>query len=173
MGRTTWKWRGAPVTMLRSCWSTSDRTHECLHCRLQWRKLVRVYKKKKSKYWCTTSRSVASVFGERPWRRTKARHVKSRPLSSPMHTRIMTPPKKAPTTRKVSVRFLEWVDSARLVKKSKMYYQDGSRLSTTTSILGMRLDTVNNDVAKRASVLAAQRQIPTLPCGLCGGFAQS
>jgi integrase len=58
-------------------------------------------------------------------------------------------PRKAPTLRKVSVRFLEWVDSARLVPKTKTYYRNGWRLLTTTAILGVRLDAINNDVAER------------------------
>jgi hypothetical protein len=58
-------------------------------------------------------------------------------------------PRKAPALRKVSVRFLEWVDSARLVPKTKTYYRDGWRLLTTTAILGVRLDAINNDVAER------------------------
>jgi len=52
--------------------------------------------------------------------------------------------------RKVSVRFLEWFDSPRLVPKSKTYYQDGWRLLTTT-ILGTWLDAINNVVAERLS----------------------
>jgi integrase len=58
-------------------------------------------------------------------------------------------PRKAPTLRQVSGRFLEWVDSARLEPKTKTYYQDGWRLLSVTSILGMRLDAINNDVAER------------------------
>ena len=42
-------------------------------------------------------------------------------------------PRKAPTLRQVSGRFLEWVDSARLEPKTKTYYQDGWRLLSVTS----------------------------------------
>jgi hypothetical protein len=80
----------------------------------------------------------------------KAGPVKSPPFGSQMLARIKTPlPRKAPTLRVISKRFLEWVESARLVPKTKTYYQDGWRLLTTTSILGMRLDAINNDVAER------------------------
>lgn len=58
-------------------------------------------------------------------------------------------PRKAPSLREVSVRFLGWVDSARLAPKTKTYYQDGWRLLLTTSVLGMRLDYINTDVAGR------------------------
>ena len=58
-------------------------------------------------------------------------------------------PRKAPTLRQVSKRFLEWVESARIEPKSKTYYNDGWRLLSTTPILGVRLDAINNDVAER------------------------
>ncbi len=58
-------------------------------------------------------------------------------------------PRKAPTLRVASERFLEWVDAARLSNKTKTYYQDGWRLLKTTSILGLRLDSIDNDVAER------------------------
>ena len=80
----------------------------------------------------------------------KAGHVKSQALRFADACENKDPlPRKAPTLRVVSKRFLEWVDSARLVSKTKTYYQDGWRLLTTTSILGMRLDAINNDVAER------------------------
>jgi site-specific recombinase XerD len=58
-------------------------------------------------------------------------------------------PRKAPTLLVASGRFLEWVGAARLSERTKTYYQDGWRLLKTTSILGMRLDAINNDVAER------------------------
>lgn len=58
-------------------------------------------------------------------------------------------PRRAPTLRQVSKRFLEWVEAARIVPKSKTYYKDGWRLLSTTPILGMRLDAISNDVAER------------------------
>jgi hypothetical protein len=53
-------------------------------------------------------------------------------------------PRRAPTLDKVSVRLLEWVDSARLAPKTKTYYRDGWRLLTTTFMSGMRLEAINN-----------------------------
>jgi len=49
------------------------------------------------------------------------------------------------------VRFLKWVESARLAPKTKTYYQDGWRLLETTSILKLRLDAIDNDVAEQLS----------------------
>jgi len=58
-------------------------------------------------------------------------------------------PRKAPTLKQASVRFLKWVEDARLADKSKTYYQDGWRLLQTTAILKLRLDTIDNDVAEQ------------------------
>jgi hypothetical protein len=40
----------ASAMMLVSFWSTSERTHELLPCGLQWRKLVKLFRKKNSKF---------------------------------------------------------------------------------------------------------------------------
>jgi integrase len=58
-------------------------------------------------------------------------------------------PRKAPTLREASVRFLSWVKTARLAPKSKTYYQDGWRLLSTTAIVGAQLDAITNDQAER------------------------
>lgn len=54
--------------------------------------------------------------------------------------------RKAPTLREFSVRFLEWVDTARLEPKSRRYYQNGWRLLLAhPSILGARMDRITGD----------------------------
>ena len=60
-------------------------------------------------------------------------------------------PRKAPTLKQASVRFLKWVEAARLADKTKTYYQDGWRLLKTTSILQLRLDAIDNDVSEQLS----------------------
>lgn len=60
-------------------------------------------------------------------------------------------PRKAPTLKQASLRFLKWVEAARLADKTKTYYKDGWRLLETTSILQLRLDDVDNDVAEQLS----------------------
>ena len=42
-------------------------------------------------------------------------------------------PRKAPTLKQASVRFLRWVEAARLADKTKTYYQDGWRLHPSCS----------------------------------------
>jgi hypothetical protein len=51
-------------------------------------------------------------------------------------------PRKAPSLREFSVRFLNWVETARLEAKSKTYYRDGWRLLAGPSIPGMLLDQI-------------------------------
>jgi integrase len=58
-------------------------------------------------------------------------------------------PRKAPTLKEASVRFLDWVKTARLAPKTKTYYQDGWRLLSTTAIVGAQLDAITNDQAER------------------------
>jgi len=57
-------------------------------------------------------------------------------------------PRKAPSLRKFSARFLNWVETARLEAKSKTYYRDGWRLLAGARIPGMRLDQITNDDAE-------------------------
>jgi integrase len=113
---------------------------------------VKLYKKRKSKYWWYdfTVRGERFRGSTKETNESRARKIAALSFADAYENNDPLP-RKAPTLRKVSVRFLEWVDSARLVPKSKTYYQDGWRLLTTTSILGMRLDTINNDVAGRLS----------------------
>jgi integrase len=53
--------------------------------------------------------------------------------------------------RETSARFLEWVEVARLSDKTKTYYRDGWRLLKTASILGLRLNAIDDDAAGRLS----------------------
>src|SRR5262249_39033458 len=60
--------------------------------------------------------------------------------------------RRTPTLQKFSIRFLEWVENAKLEPKSKLYYQDGWRLLSQTKIIGMRLDAITNDEAELLSL---------------------
>jgi integrase len=51
-------------------------------------------------------------------------------------------PKKSPTLKELSTRFLEWVKGAKLEAKSKAYYRDGWRMLSGTALVGMRLDKI-------------------------------
>lgn len=54
--------------------------------------------------------------------------------------------RKAPALREFSVKFLDWVDTARLEPKSRRYYHNGWRLLLAhPSILGCRMDRITGD----------------------------
>ena len=59
--------------------------------------------------------------------------------------------RKAPLLREFSKTFLKWVEVAKLEEKTKVYYQDGWRLLSETSIVGMRLDRITNDAVETLS----------------------
>jgi integrase len=64
-------------------------------------------------------------------------------------------PRKSPTLKEASVRFLDWVKTARLAPKTRTYYEDGWRLLSTTAIIGARLDAITNDLAERLTFSGA------------------
>jgi integrase len=138
--------------MLRFCWSTSGGTHECLPCGLQWRNLVKLYRKGNSKYWWYdfTVRGERFRGSTKETNESRANKIASLLLAGACE-RGDPLPRKAPTLRETSARFLEWVEAARLSDKTKTYYRDGWRLLKTASILGLRLNAIDNDVAERLS----------------------
>jgi integrase len=111
---------------------------------------VELYKKRNSKYWWYdfTIRGQRFRGSAKETNESRARKIAALRFADACENSDPLP-RKAPTLHEVSGRFLKWVDSARLVSKTKTYYQDGWRLISTTSILGMRLDAINNDVAER------------------------
>ena len=72
-------------------------------------------------------------------------------------------PRRAPSLRKFSTRFLNWVETARLEAKTKTYYRDGWRLLAGSKIAGMQLDQVTNDDAEK---LACNGTSSNLNCAL-------
>src|ERR1035438_4410543 len=101
-------------------WNTSRRTHELLPCGLQWRKLVKLFKKAKSKfYWYDFT-----VRGQRyrgSTNETKAaRAAKVAGLKLAHVVENTDPlPQKAPVLLEFSRRFLDWLDKVRLEDKNQ------------------------------------------------------
>ena len=56
--------------------------------------------------------------------------------------------RKPPVLRDFSVRFLEWVRTARLEPDSRRYYENGWRLLERTNVAGVRLDRITKDDAE-------------------------
>lgn len=111
---------------------------------------MELLKKKNSKYWWYdfTVRGKRFRGSTKETKEGRARKISSLKFADACEKGDPLP-RKAPTLLAASDRFLEWVGAARLSEKTKTYYRDGWRLLKTTSILGLRLDTINNDVAER------------------------
>jgi integrase len=132
--------------MLASFLITSGRTHELLPCGLQWRRLVKLFKKSKSPfYWFdftvrghryrgSTQETNAARAGKIAGLKLAAAIEGSDPLD-----------RKAPTLREFSQRFLEWVENVNLENKTKLYYENGWRLLAKMRIAGMRLNQIKKD----------------------------
>src|SRR6516164_10389651 len=127
----------ASAMMSTFFWNTFRRTHELLPCGLQWRKLVKLFKKQKSRYYWYDF----TVRGERyrgSTQETKeARAGKIASLKVTAAVRGSDPlDRKAPSLREFSARFLEWVETARLETDTQRYYRNGWRLLKDKPIAG-------------------------------------
>jgi integrase len=111
---------------------------------------VKLFEKEDSKYWWYdfTVRGERFRGSTKETNESRARKIAALKFAEACENSDPLP-RKAPTLRQVSKRFLEWVDSARIEPKTRTYYNDGWRLLSTTPILGLRLDAINNDVAER------------------------
>lgn len=130
--------------------STSRRTHELLPCGLQWRKLVKLFKKKTSKfYWYDfTVRGERYRGSTKEANQTRAEKIAGLKLAQAIEATDPLP-RKVPLLREFSKYFLNWVDEARREEKTKIYYRDGWRLLSATRLVGMRLDQITAEVADR------------------------
>jgi len=129
--------------------SSSGRAHELLPCGLQWRNLVKLFEKRKSKfYWYdftvrgkryrgSTEESNAARAGKIASLKLAAALGGSDPLD-----------RKAPTLREFSRRFDAWIETARLEAQTQRYYRNGWRLLETTSIASTSLDRITADDAE-------------------------
>lgn len=129
--------------------NTSARTHELLPCGQQWRKLVKLFRKKNSKFFWYDF----TVRGERYRGSTEEtnekRASKIAGLKLAKAVEGSDPlDRKAPTLREFSKRFFEWVETARLEFATRRYYTNGWRLLEATSIAGMRMDRITADDAE-------------------------
>jgi len=130
-------------------WSISRRTHELLPCGLQWRKLVKLFKKPKTPfYWYDfTVRGRRHRGSTQETKAHRAAKIAGLKLAEALqHNDPLD--RKAPILREFASRFLEWVKTARLEPDSRRYYRNGWRLLETMSITGMRMDCITVDVAE-------------------------
>src|ERR1019366_2903893 len=130
-------------------WNTSRRTHESLPCGLQWRKLVKLFKKPRSEfYWYDFM-----VRGQRY--RGSTNETKAARAATAASLRLAqavenTEPAsdEGSCVAGVFPALPERAGNCRLEAKTKTYYRDGWRLLKATTIVGMRLDQVTSDVVE-------------------------
>jgi integrase len=107
---------------------------------------VELFKKKRSKfYWYDFTVAGRRYRGStRESNRNRAGAIAAIKLSQAADARDPLP-RKAPRMDEFSVRFLDWVNTAKLEPKTKGYYRDGWRLLAATPIVGMRLERITAD----------------------------
>jgi integrase len=96
---------------------------------------VKLFKKEGSKYWWYdfTIRGGRFRGSTKETNESRARKIAALKFAEACENSDPLP-KKAPTLRQVSKRFLEWVDSARIEPKTKTYYDDGWRLLSNLNL---------------------------------------
>src|SRR5215467_443696 len=130
--------------------NSSGRARELLPCGLQWRKLVKLFKKSDSVfYWYDFT-----VRGERFRGSTKeaneGRAAKIAGLKFAQAMEGTDPlPRKVPRLSEFSKEFLQWVEAARREEMTKVYYRSGWRLLAATELAGMRLDQITADISDK------------------------
>ncbi len=107
---------------------------------------MELFKKKRSKfYWYDFTIAGRRYRGStRESNRNRAGAIAAIKLSQAADARDPLP-RKAPRMDEFSVRFLDWVNTAKLEPKTKGYYRDGWRLLAATPIVGMRLERITAD----------------------------
>lgn len=103
-----------------------------------------LYKPKKSKYWWYDF----TVRGKRYRGSTEETNpLRARNRKNQKYTEVAAGndplPRKAPTLRVLSARFLKWVDESSKAEKTKTYYRSGWRLLDATRLAGMVLTDIN------------------------------
>jgi integrase len=126
------------------------KTRELLPCGLKWRKLVKLFRKQKSKfYWYDfTVRGVRYRGSTQETKSVRALKAASLRLASVIENTDPLPRKPSSFSAFAS-RFLDWVNSGRLEEKTKKYYRNGWRLLKATTIAEMRLDQISGDSAEQ------------------------
>jgi integrase len=126
--------------------------------RAGWRKLVKLFKKTKSRfYWYDfTVRGQRYRGSTEETKAVRAAKVASLNLAQAVENGRLLPSKPT-SSAQFSQQFLAWVDNGRLEEKTKTYYYNGWRLLKATSVADMRVDQITSDCAERL-------KFPGSPC---------
>ena len=133
-------------------WNTSEGTHELLPCGLHWRNLVKLFKKRSSRfYWYDFTAYGQRYRGStREIRMARASKIASLKLSAALDGGDPLD-RKAPVLREFSNRFLSWVGSSDLREKTRAYYKHGWDLLSGSRLAGMRLNLITSDATELLS----------------------
>lgn len=114
------------------------------------RKLVKLFKKPKSKfYWYDfTVRGHRYRASTQETKSVRAVQIASLKLASVME-RTDPLPNKPPVLHEFVVRFLEWVNDGRLEEKTRKFYRNGWRLLKSTSVAMLRIDQITGDCVEQ------------------------
>src|SRR6266700_5841667 len=127
-----------------------ERTCELLPCGQQWRKLVKLFRRPKSKfYWYDfTVRGRRYRGSTQESKSVRASKVASLKLASVMENTDPLPGQPIALSEYAD-RFLEWVSSSRLEEETRRFYRNGWRLLKATAVAEMRIDQITGDCAEQ------------------------
>jgi len=121
-------------------------THELLPCGLLGGDLVKLFRKRKSKYYWYdfTVRDERYRGSTKETIETRAQKAASLKLAAAI--KGSDPLDRKPSTlRQYANDFLRWVETGRLESDTRRYYRNGWRLLENTKIAGMRMDLITKD----------------------------
>jgi hypothetical protein len=112
-----------------------------------------LYRPKKSKFWWYdfTVRGKRFRGSTQETNPIRARNVKNTKYAEVAEHNDPLP-KKAPTLRVLSERFLQWVDDSNKAAKTKTYYRSGWRLLGATRLAGMILTDISSEDISMARI---------------------
>src|SRR6266700_4898127 len=127
-----------------------ERTRELLPCGPKWRKLVKLFKKQKSKfYWYDFTVGSRRYRGStQETKSVRALQVASLKLASVMGNNDALPSKPS-VVQEFAQRFLDWVNRGRLEEKTRKFYRNGWRLLKDTSVAETRIDRITSDYSEQ------------------------
>jgi hypothetical protein len=114
-------------------------------CGNSWRGKVALTRQGKYWHYCFSIRGKRYRGTTKQTKPAAAAHVESLKRQQAQDTGVASLLGRSHTLREISSRFLESVDSSRLEPKTKLYYKNGYRLLSETTIVDMRLDNITRD----------------------------
>jgi integrase len=107
---------------------------------------VKIFKRRNSKHWWFdfTVRGKRYRGSTKEVNQARAAKIAALKLSGAMsgHDPL---DRKSPTLKELAVRFLNWLETARLEADTRRYYHNGWRLLESTALLGRRINTLTTD----------------------------